>query len=160
MSTGDDAYALLEQLPDGVVAVGGDGVVEFVNGRAATLIGRASADLVGRAVTDALPLLDGAGQSWWELSDPWGGPAIRTGHRERMLLLPGQGHLLVTMQYIREEHLGPVRAARYLKKFHPWYVERLGAPKSVQDALQRADTLDEQRAVLLLSCAPAAPLQA
>src|ERR671917_1253452 len=48
-----------------------------------------------------------------------------------------------------EEHLGPERAARYLKKFHPWYVERLGAPRSLQDALQRADTLDEQRAVLL-----------
>jgi nifR3 family TIM-barrel protein len=59
-----------------------------------------------------------------------------------------------------EEHLGPVRAARYLKKFHPWYVERLGAPKDVQDALQRADNLDEQRAVLLLSCAPSAPVQA
>ena len=24
------------------------------------------------------------------------------------------------------EHLGPDRAARYLRKFHPWYVERLG----------------------------------
>src|SRR4051795_1898503 len=59
-----------------------------------------------------------------------------------------------------EEHLGPDRAARYLRKFHPWYVERLGAPKSVQDALQRAESLAEQRAVLLLSCAPAAPLQA
>jgi tRNA-dihydrouridine synthase B len=59
-----------------------------------------------------------------------------------------------------EEHLGEVRAARYLRKFHPWYVERLGAPKEVQDALQRADTLDEQRAVLLLSCAPSAPVQA
>src|SRR6478735_5333875 len=59
-----------------------------------------------------------------------------------------------------EEHLGPVRAPRYLRKFHPWYVERLGAPKAVQDALQRAETLDEQRAVLLLSCAPAAPVQA
>jgi tRNA-dihydrouridine synthase B len=57
-----------------------------------------------------------------------------------------------------EEHLGPDRAARYLRKFHPWYVERLGAPKAVQDALQRADTLDEQREVLLLSCAPSAPL--
>ena len=44
-----------------------------------------------------------------------------------------------------EEHLGPERAARYLRKFHPWYVERLGAPRSVQDALQRADTLDAQR---------------
>jgi tRNA-dihydrouridine synthase len=59
-----------------------------------------------------------------------------------------------------EEHLGPVRAARYLRKFHPWYVERLGAPKAVQDALQRADTLAEQREVLLLSCAPFTPLQA
>jgi tRNA-dihydrouridine synthase B len=59
-----------------------------------------------------------------------------------------------------EEHLGPVRAARYLRKFHPWYVERLGAPKAVQDALQRADTLTEQREVLLLSCAPLAPLEA
>jgi tRNA-dihydrouridine synthase B len=56
-----------------------------------------------------------------------------------------------------EEHLGPIRAARYLRKFHPWYVERLGAPKDVQDALQRAENLDEQRAVLLLSCAPSAP---
>jgi tRNA-dihydrouridine synthase B len=58
-----------------------------------------------------------------------------------------------------EEHLGADRAARYLKKFHPWYVERLGAPKSVQDALQRADTLEQQREVLLLSCAPSAPLE-
>ena len=57
-----------------------------------------------------------------------------------------------------EEHLGSERAARYLRKFHPWYVERLGAPKAVQDALQRADTLEEQREVLLLSCAPSAPL--
>jgi tRNA-dihydrouridine synthase len=59
-----------------------------------------------------------------------------------------------------EEHLGPIRAARYLRKFHPWYVERIGAPKAVQDALQRAETLDEQRAVVLLSCAPSAPVQA
>jgi tRNA-dihydrouridine synthase B len=59
-----------------------------------------------------------------------------------------------------EEHLGPERAARYLRKFHPWYVERLGAPRSLQDALQRAETLEEQRAVLLLSCAPSAPVQA
>lgn len=59
-----------------------------------------------------------------------------------------------------EEHLGADRAARYLKKFHPWYIERLGASKAVQDALQRADTLEQQRAVLLLSCAPSAPLQA
>jgi tRNA-dihydrouridine synthase B len=47
-----------------------------------------------------------------------------------------------------EEHLGPDRAARYLRKFHPWYVERLGAGHVVQDALQRAETLSEQRLVI------------
>ena len=46
------------------------------------------------------------------------------------------------------EHLGPERAARYLRKFHPWYVDRLGAGKPVQAALQQADTLAGQRAVI------------
>jgi tRNA-dihydrouridine synthase len=27
------------------------------------------------------------------------------------------------------EHLGPERAGRYLRKFYPWYVERLGEGK-------------------------------
>jgi tRNA-dihydrouridine synthase len=48
-----------------------------------------------------------------------------------------------------EEHLGAERAARYLRKFHPWYVERLGADAAVQDALQRAETLHEQRSAIV-----------
>jgi len=47
-----------------------------------------------------------------------------------------------------EEHLGADRAARYLRKFHPWYLERLAAPRAAQDALQRAETLDEQRTII------------
>jgi len=47
-----------------------------------------------------------------------------------------------------EEHLGPVRAARYLRKFHPWYAERLGAGRHVQDALQRAEDLAQARSVI------------
>jgi nifR3 family TIM-barrel protein len=56
------------------------------------------------------------------------------------------------------EHLGDERAAGYLRKFHPWYVERLGESHAVQDALQRADTVAAQRDVVeaLLPC-PAAP---
>ena len=46
------------------------------------------------------------------------------------------------------EHLGPERAARYLRKFHPWYDERVGEGRAVQDALQRADTVASQRAVI------------
>jgi nifR3 family TIM-barrel protein len=54
-----------------------------------------------------------------------------------------------------EEHLGADRASRYLRTFHPWYVERLGESRAVQDALQRAEDLAAQRAVLA-SLAPLA----
>jgi len=47
-----------------------------------------------------------------------------------------------------EEHLGDERAARYLRKFHPWYLERLGGAPEVQDGLQRAGSLAEQRALV------------
>jgi nifR3 family TIM-barrel protein len=46
------------------------------------------------------------------------------------------------------EHLGDERAASYLKKFHPWYVERIGATKEAQNSLQRADSVDEQRTLI------------
>jgi len=46
------------------------------------------------------------------------------------------------------EHLGPDRAARYLRQFYPWYVGRIGAEKTVQQALQQTASLDEARAVL------------
>jgi tRNA-dihydrouridine synthase B len=44
-----------------------------------------------------------------------------------------------------EEHLGPDRAARYLRKFYPWYLERLGADKRTTAAFQESDDLDEAR---------------
>lgn len=47
-----------------------------------------------------------------------------------------------------EEHLGPDRATRYLRKFHPWYVERLQEAHAVQDALQRAESLAEARSLI------------
>ncbi len=48
------------------------------------------------------------------------------------------------------EHLGPERAGRYLRKFYPWYVERLGEGKRLQEALQRTASVDEAREVLSL----------
>ena len=46
------------------------------------------------------------------------------------------------------EHLGEERAARYLRKFYPWYVDRLGADRTLNDALQRTASLAEAREVL------------
>jgi nifR3 family TIM-barrel protein len=46
------------------------------------------------------------------------------------------------------EHLGPERAARYLRKFYPWYLAHLGRDAGLQHALQRAETLDDVLAAL------------
>jgi tRNA-dihydrouridine synthase B len=46
------------------------------------------------------------------------------------------------------EHLGEQRAASYLRKFHPWYVERLHGTAELKNALQLAASVDEQRAVI------------
>jgi tRNA-dihydrouridine synthase B len=64
---------------------------------------------------------------------------------------PTRGEILAEHAWVVdrcEEHLGAERAARYLKKFHPWYLDRLGEPASVQDAFQRTETLAAQRALL------------
>jgi tRNA-dihydrouridine synthase B len=58
------------------------------------------------------------------------------------------------------EHLGEQRAARYLRKFYPWYVARLGLPTStarqLQESLQRAGSLDAARELLVRAGGPLA----
>ena len=41
--------------------------------------------------------------------------------------------------------MGAERAARYLRKFYPWYVERLGYEGRDADRFQRTESLDEAR---------------
>ena len=47
-----------------------------------------------------------------------------------------------------EEHWGPERAARNLRKFYPWYLEQLGIVGPDADAYQRTESLDAVRAML------------
>jgi tRNA-dihydrouridine synthase B len=47
-----------------------------------------------------------------------------------------------------EEHLGSERAARYLRKFYPWYVEALEAPREVVEELQRSADLARARELI------------
>jgi tRNA-dihydrouridine synthase B len=47
-----------------------------------------------------------------------------------------------------EEHLGAERAARYLRKFYPWYVGALGAPAEVASELQRSADLPRARELI------------
>ena len=55
-----------------------------------------------------------------------------------------------------EEHLGAARAERYLRKFYPWYTERLQAPPAVVDELQRSADLDRARALIAALAEPVA----
>ncbi len=52
--------------------------------------------------------------------------------------------LLWTMERA-EWHMGEPRAARYARKFYPWYLERLGIRGAEANALQRTETLEEAR---------------
>jgi tRNA-dihydrouridine synthase B len=58
------------------------------------------------------------------------------------------------------EHLGEQRAARYLRKFYPWYVIRLEldaqSTKQLQAALQQSETLTAVRALLQAHASPLA----
>jgi tRNA-dihydrouridine synthase B len=49
-------------------------------------------------------------------------------------------------------HLGPDRAARYLRKFYPWYLARLGLDREhlrdLQESLHRTETLSQARSLL------------
>ncbi len=65
--------------------------------------------------------------------------------------VPGRDEILAELDWVIEragEHLGPERANRYLRKFYPWYIERLGGDAALQDALQRAPALHDARQLL------------
>jgi nifR3 family TIM-barrel protein len=47
-----------------------------------------------------------------------------------------------------EEHWGAERAARNLRKFYPWYLERLGVTGRDADAYQRTESVEEVRGML------------
>jgi tRNA-dihydrouridine synthase B len=64
---------------------------------------------------------------------------------------PTREEVLAELHWVMDravEHLGPDRAGRYLRKFYPWYLERLDASKVVQRAMQETGTVAAARAVL------------
>jgi nifR3 family TIM-barrel protein len=74
---------------------------------------------------------------------------------------PTRAEILDELDWVIEraaEHMGEERANRYLRKFYPWYVERLGGTRQeqaqLQGALQQTATLADARE--LLRAAPVA----
>jgi nifR3 family TIM-barrel protein len=69
---------------------------------------------------------------------------------------PSVADVLAEVDWVMDSavaHLGEERAARYLRKFYPWYLERLGGGKELRQALQTAPTLEAARALFCAACA-------
>jgi nifR3 family TIM-barrel protein len=123
------ARTLVEELPVPVVISGGLRSPE---------IAREAFEQTGAA---AVALARGS------LGNPWLFSQLLGGRETE----PSRHEILAELDWIIDratEHLGIERAGRYLRKFYPWYVERLGGDKELQDALQRAESIDAARDVL------------
>ena len=59
-----------------------------------------------------------------------------------------------------EEHLGVERAGRYLRKFYPWYADRLGLTKRERQPLVTAPTTEDAREAWRSVAQAAMPLAA
>ncbi|MFJ2772444.1 ATP-binding protein [Streptomyces sp. NPDC087300] len=98
-----------DELPDGLVVADETGHVICFNAAAVRITAVRAADALGAPLERALPLEDLEGRRWWQLTDPYGGLAIRVGQPERNLLLPGGREVLVSARYVRTARTGPVR---------------------------------------------------
>lgn len=69
---------------------------------------------------------------------------------------PTREEILAELNWVLDravEHIGAERANRYLRKFYPWYIERLGGTRgeqaALQAALQQAATIEHARELFL-----------
>jgi tRNA-dihydrouridine synthase B len=128
------ARALVEELPVPVVISGGLRSPELAR------------EAFARTGAAAVALARGSLGNPWLFAQLLGARAAE----------PEREEILAELDWVIEraaEHLGAERATRYLRKFYPWYLERLGADHALQDALQRAPTLAAARSLLGISAA-------
>jgi tRNA-dihydrouridine synthase B len=126
------ARALVEELPVPVVLSGGLRTAELAR------------EAHARTGAAAIALARGS------LGNPWLFAQL-LGRREAP---PTRDEILAELDWVIDaaiEHLGAERAGRYLRKFYPWYVERLGGSRELQDALQRAPDVAAARAILAVA---------
>ena len=74
---------------------------------------------------------------------------------------PTSAEVLAELEWVMDRaalHLGPERAGRYLRKFYPWYLPRLGLDRtqlmSLQQSLQATPDLGEARRLLRCAARP------
>jgi tRNA-dihydrouridine synthase B len=123
------ARALVEELPVPVLLSGGLHTAEKA---------RTAFEATGAA---AVLLARGSLGNPWLFSELVGGRCAE----------PDRDEILAELDWVIDraiEHLGADRAARYLRKFYPWYVEGLGGSRALQAAVQLAPGVDAVRELL------------
>ncbi len=123
------ARDLVAELPVPVLISGGLRTVERV---------RAAFEQTG---ADAVLLARGS------LGNPWLFAQLLGTRAEQ----PTREEIVTELDWVIErarEHLGDERAGRYLRKFYPWYIERLGGTRALQAAVQRAPSIDAVRELI------------
>ena len=129
-------YALVREL---VAALDGSGAAVVVSGGLRTAAAACAA--YEETGADAVMIARGS------LGNPWiFGELIRGETRE-----PTPKEIEAELLWLLDraaEHWGPERAARNLRKFYPWYLERLGYTGSEADRFQRTERLDQVRELL------------
>ena len=130
---GEPDYSLVRELTERV------DVPVIVSG------GLSTAELARRAYeesgADAVMIARGA------LGDPWIFERL-TGRRSAPA---GEHEVIAELDWVLEHgerHWGSERAARNLRKFYPWYLERLGITGVEAHAYQRTESVDEVRELL------------
>ncbi|HVC07433.1 MAG TPA: tRNA-dihydrouridine synthase [Solirubrobacterales bacterium] len=132
-------YALTRELAESV------GVPVIISG------GLKSAEAARRAYeesgADAVMIARGG------LGNPWVFEEL-TGRRS---LPPSRAEVVAELLWVldqAEDHLGPERAERYLRKFYPWYLPLLDLPEPLAQELQQDAGLPRARALIASLAAP------
>ncbi|MFL6001951.1 MAG: ATP-binding protein [Nocardioides sp.] len=103
-----DALALAEALPDGVVAADAQGQVTLVSQAAAAMLSTSSGASVGKPLSEVLALRDQDGNDWHATNRPYDGLRTRSAIPEQSWILPSGSEVLVTTRIVRAAVSEPI----------------------------------------------------
>jgi tRNA-dihydrouridine synthase B len=133
---GEPDYPLVREL---VEALAGSGAAVIVSGGLSTA--GAAREAYEQTGADAVMIARGSLGNPWIFAELTGQAADD----------PGPEAIEAELRWVLDraaEHWGPERAARNLRKFYPWYLERLGVTGAAADRFQRTERLDQVRELL------------